>query len=337
MIQPEQEWRRFRKEHGAFLERCESMRDPYYEFANVAPSAAVPLPGAVAWNISDVEAEKRGVPQFDRLGPNTIMASSANFWAAYRQSKQAYVIDETLFASLSQARWPANCPREALVLPHNGMVLHVDLDETGKSDPLWIGACYDHCTNRESTGALEIRFVAFEGNGLVRLVCALDLRGENLQEALDFAVAKVKRHAQEANFGNEIMPHLTGIINSILYILNDEDTVGIVHPGQRPRKAKSPTNPKKARRFFDLREPDEHYVGRNFASTIERWEEEDAASNSGPSDSPKRAIRPHVRAAHAHLYWTGKGKKIPRIRFLPPIPVKGGYQDEPSHSTRRVK
>lgn len=27
-------------------------------------------------------------------------------------------------------------------------------------------------------------------------------------------------------------------------------------------------------------------------------------------------VSPHVRSAHAHLYWTGKGRKIPAIRFL---------------------
>ena len=27
-------------------------------------------------------------------------------------------------------------------------------------------------------------------------------------------------------------------------------------------------------------------------------------------------VSPHIRSAHAHLYWTGKGRKIPAIRFL---------------------
>jgi len=31
-----------------------------------------------------------------------------------------------------------------------------------------------------------------------------------------------------------------------------------------------------------------------------------------------------MRRAHSHLYWTGAGRAVPRVRFLLPISVKGG-------------
>jgi hypothetical protein len=37
-----------------------------------------------------------------------------------------------------------------------------------------------------------------------------------------------------------------------------------------------------------------------------------------------RSPRPHMRSAHAHLYWTGEARGVPVVKYLPPIPVKGG-------------
>jgi hypothetical protein len=64
-----------------------------------------------------------------------------------------------------------------------------------------------------------------------------------------------------------------------------------------------------------------HGVGRSFTRAIERWELEHTSEVSGPTG---RTVRPHLRRAHAHLYWTGEGRKSPRVRFLLPVSVKGG-------------
>ena len=48
-----------------------------------------------------------------------------------------------------------------------------------------------------------------------------------------------------------------------------------------------------------------------------------------------RTVRPHLRRAHWHLYWTGEGSRhdparaIPVLRWLPPIPVKLDEAPEP--------
>ncbi len=44
-----------------------------------------------------------------------------------------------------------------------------------------------------------------------------------------------------------------------------------------------------------------------------------------------------MRRAHSHLYWTGKGRELPRVRFLLPISVKGGKLiEEPEHPSETV-
>jgi hypothetical protein len=45
------------------------------------------------------------------------------------------------------------------------------------------------------------------------------------------------------------------------------------------------------------------------------------------------SVRPHMRRAHSHLYWTGAGRKQPRVKFLLPISVRGGaLVEEPEES-----
>ena len=42
------------------------------------------------------------------------------------------------------------------------------------------------------------------------------------------------------------------------------------------------------------------------------------------------SVRPHIRKAHWHLYWTGPGKSIPKTKWILPIFVKGGSADIPT-------
>ena len=64
----------------------------------------------------------------------------------------------------------------------------------------------------------------------------------------------------------------------------------------------------------------------------ERREREPSASTGA---STGRSPKPHLRRAHWHLYWAGKGRAEPRVKWLPPIPVNvEGY--EPVATVREV-
>ncbi|MGH7985545.1 MAG: hypothetical protein ACREQX_04580 [Candidatus Binataceae bacterium] len=41
-------------------------------------------------------------------------------------------------------------------------------------------------------------------------------------------------------------------------------------------------------------------------------------------DPSGRHLRSHMRRAHSHLYWTGQGREVQRVRFLLPVAVRGG-------------
>jgi hypothetical protein len=115
----------------------------------------------------------------------------------------------------------------------------------------------------------------------------------------------------------------------LLYLGGDPDCVRIVHPGEKP--IKESIRRRDPERYRDLSEPSTFAVGRTFARAIQRWEIEhrtDASVESG------HTVRPHMRRAHSHLYWTGEGRKQPRVRFLLPISVRGGVLvEEPTSPT----
>lgn len=58
-------------------------------------------------------------------------------------------------------------------------------------------------------------------------------------------------------------------------------------------------------------------VGGKFASALKRWQRTKEGGGDGTHASP----RPHCRAGHWHLYWTGKGRTIPKVQFLHPCLV----------------
>jgi hypothetical protein len=66
-----------------------------------------------------------------------------------------------------------------------------------------------------------------------------------------------------------------------------------------------------------------YLAGEDFTRAIERWGMEHGRDAGDPTG---RSVRPHMRRAHSHLYWTGAGRAVPRVRFLLPISVKGRYR-----------
>jgi hypothetical protein len=117
-----------------------------------------------------------------------------------------------------------------------------------------------------------------------------------------------------------------------LYLAGEPDIVRDVHPGERPiRESVRRRDPE---RYRDLTEPTIHAVGKTFTRLIERWEIEHSGD---PGVATGRTVRPHLRRAHSHLYWTGVPREIPRVCFLLPIGVRGGRlveEDEHPIDTR---
>ena len=91
----------------------------------------------------------------------------------------------------------------------------------------------------------------------------------------------------------------------LLYLGGEPDVVRVVHPGAKP--IKESIRRRDPERWKDLDEPVTYAVGREFTRAIERWELEHGrdAGDADAGASAGRSVRPHMRRAHSHLYWTG--------------------------------
>ena len=72
------------------------------------------------------------------------------------------------------------------------------------------------------------------------------------------------------------------------------------------------------------------YVGSAIRKAKTESERELKVYDSESKQETTYSVRPHIRKAHWHLYWTGPGKSIPKTKWILPIFVKGGSADIPT-------
>lgn len=313
-------WRRFRNsEHRELFSRARELRQSFLDFIGLKrPPAQIALPGAVAWNLVALrEAQARGEQTGSIISiDGSLLVNTIHVWAAYRESKTVFQMDPYLAECLSRSPWPDATPTAALRLPSRCPVLSIPRG----AETIHLAAAYDLVTGAEASGALELRISQYEDNLWVP-ICILHLTRENLSACVEAAAAEARSHGgfdETARLWSNTTAGLA--LTMLLYLAGEADVVRIVHPGARPA-VKSKLERRDPERFRDLREPTYYAVGKEFGRAIERWEIE---HRGDPGEATGRAVRPHMRRAHSHLYWTGKGREIPRVRFLLPVSVRGG-------------
>jgi hypothetical protein len=114
-----------------------------------------------------------------------------------------------------------------------------------------------------------------------------------------------------ATFDNTIRPMLRRIISTLLYLC-------ATNVDLRPLPATS------ARRVGTsngrtVKPPRTFAVGYVVGAGLRAWRR--TQGDGARSVSTGRKMRPHVRRAHPHLYWTGEGRKVPRVRWVWPIRI----------------
>lgn len=277
----------------------------------------VALPGMIPYNLLLVELQRTGrLPDLTMLSTYT---TTICWWAAYEQTRQTYRVRAELWQELGRLRWPAQTPAVALAyLPRKAFSLELPEGEL-------LGVYYDLLTGQEETRALELRVVRFESHLAIplltlHLIGNLDLA---LQDALDTAV----EHGFNPDMRKLLLAKkevFSRLINLLLYIAGDQDVaneVAVETPlAKRHRKASEETQRRMKR---PAKSAD---VGVRYAEALRIALE--AEEKETPGQKTGRTVRPHVRRAHPHLYWTGPGRKIPRVRYLPTILVKGGGKQE---------
>lgn len=82
--------------------------------------------------------------------------------------------------------------------------------------------------------------------------------------------------------------------------------------------------------------PDKIDVGHYIGSVI-RLNRNIQAAPSEPGSGTHASPRPHMRRAHWHLYWTGAGRAVPRVKWIAPVFVRGEGADTPvvTHTVKK--
>jgi len=70
-------------------------------------------------------------------------------------------------------------------------------------------------------------------------------------------------------------------------------------------------------------------VGGRFESALKAYNDWIPSERHEASGEPAgRTVKPHIRAGHFHLYWTGKGREIPKVLFIHPCLVGADTEEE---------
>lgn len=325
LLPSELAWRKVRHEITPRLQDTMRQLPHYLSYLNLSrlPPQVV-CPGSLLLNWLAIT--QPGLSTLEQVA----MAEDWLVWAAYRDAKTVWRIEPCLFEALSDCPWPDETPMTAIRLPSRCPVL----EWQGPEGPIVVSACYDLLTGQEGTGQLELRLQSLQENRWLPLAILYN-DAPTVSAALEQAQAAAWDAARKivgvsVDGGAPFRSDLTRMaVILLLYLSGEPDMVRMVHPGAKPHRD-ARMRRKDPERWADIREPTVWDVGVGYREALERWEIERAQEIAAQSSD--RSVRPHMRRAHAHLYWTGPGRTEPRVRFLLPIAVKGQQAEEEAES-----
>lgn len=248
------------------------------------------------------------------------VSSLVSATAAWRPTQDIVCFDPDVLAGLKDTSIDAMLPAEILRrMPAWCVYFHtpgIHVDEDGdRYDGFF--ALYDMEFERES---LCLAFVPEDGRFVYRIpICIGDW---TLGEAMRWNRANTERdpHPDPYRTVEKVLPYaLNLVIYVCAYGLEDR-----TDPQERKAAFPKPKKTKKGWRIFPPDRPRIRMIGCEFGDMIR-------ASRCGTSASGY-TMRPHIRRAHWHSFWTGSKSAIETrklvVKWLPPIQV-GGKDMEP--------
>ncbi|CCK82422.1 AcrVA2 family anti-CRISPR protein [Desulfobacula toluolica] len=287
------------------------------------------LPVAAASAIVVDEIEKRGVDMAQAASDIGNLAAIL----AWMPTKSVYRFDPDLLKSLWDVTLDKDIPVDVLFnLP--SWCCYIDLEGFAPADRMKLHGFFVYLESDANSGGREIRLTfarpGDDGSGIMTLPFHIDDQtkiGDMLQSTLDFSNPYLPNELKDLkNFQvdqADAAELYSSYFSLVLYLCSaDRDIIQT----SKVRKVKKSKNPKKKKRQL----PVEYRVGSAIGGAIRRAR----GSSQGTGEGTKKS--PHIRKAHYHTYWTGKGRKKPVVKFIAPVPVNIG--DEPVVPiVRRVK
>lgn len=118
---------------------------------------------------------------------------------------------------------------------------------------------------------------------------------------------------------SEVLDNINGELSMLLYLCSEEPDYG----DRQPPAYAQPTRIKGRYKWIPKQKPEIWDIGIRLGAAIRRYQ---ASERHAEGAEPiGRTVRPHIRRAHWHGFWTGPRKEPARQRFvhkwIPPIPV----------------
>jgi hypothetical protein len=212
----------------------------------------------------------------------------------------AYDFPMSLLESLLESNIdPLDIPSDVLQLPHKC---------------IYIGAYTKNSNGFEFYMAEEIygsemRNILFIASDSTVIIPAIS--GETFRESISHVLEGVGFTTDKNSDYWERAIRGLGIMLNVALFLTGGDLTETVIPGKTRKRARNLAGWERTDAICGA-------VGGRFCSALRRWQNSQATESAlCPHGSP----RPHLRAGHWHLYWTGKGRSVPKVQFLHPCLV----------------
>jgi len=236
----------------------------------------------------------------------------------WRPTKGVYRFDPELLESLWNVDLDRGLPVDLFFQRLPAWCCYIDLEGFPPAEDRGLYGFFIYLESDANSGTREIRLtMVFHLDDPAPQMMTIPFHadagqavGDMLKGAVDYTLAHSPWAKSPSGANLEEEAHLYYPLFSLgLYLCSVErDIMG----PPKQRKVRKTKNPKKQKRQLSV----EYRVGSAIGSAI-RWAR---ATGGGTGTGTKKS--PHIRSrAHYHLYWTGKGRSVPSVKFIPPVPV----------------
>lgn len=241
--------------------------------------------------------------------------------AAWRTTQGIYRFDETVFDAVWNTEIKGDLPTDVLFcLPE--WCCYIETPGKKFSADILHGF-FVYLEEDANDKRVELRFVLDCENGMIPI--PLHLSNSSLETCVNDALAEANRQAKRhgLNIENAIaqreLPKLyEPLVSLVLYLCSQAGNI----PDYENRR--QPEYNAKQKRIYPPVKSRVWEVGYRLGAAIRRAESVEKSENQG-SRAERQSVRPHIRRAHWHGFWTGSRKENKQkfvLKWLPPIPVK---------------
>jgi len=252
---------------------------------------------------------------------------------AWRLTQGIYRYDEEIYQSLLSTKIDEKIPCDVFLRLPEWCVYIETPGQVFLNFELFGFFCFAECLEEQDK---KLHFLLDTPDGIFHIPLQLrDTVSESLNAFVKFftlnqELDKIKgEHKESMKQGYK---EVLKLLPLVLYLCSKEPEI-LLNNQQPEFKRPVPKKIKGGLKHFDAERPKNYEVGYRIGKFIKEYNQNRSSGSTGTGMS----IAPHIRKAHWHLYWIGKGRTNYDIKWLPPTPVNIKDDDDIITTIREVK